>query len=334
MSIELHVLGGAGRDNALLVYVHTGQAVVRLLFDCGEGCLASLPFVEIQRIDHLFFSHLHMDHIGGFDSFFRCTYNRTRKPNVIWGPPDTARIIQHRLCGFLWNLHEDKQATWHVCDILPEEIACMRFELTEAFASAHAGEARPNTGVVLGTPDLTVEALSMNHLTPSLAYIVREKPRLNIDVRRLGELGLQPGPWLQSVKTAPPTQATIAIDGKPYPLAQLRSSLLVETPGDSIAYLTDFLLDDAAVARLVPALHGCRIVVCESAYLAADTELAERNYHMTAPRVAALAKLAEVGQLVLIHLSERYTPDEWPVFLQEAREIFPNTHFPKVWGIT
>jgi ribonuclease Z len=86
MSINFRVLGAAGSDNALFVQVDSGQAVERLLFDCGDGCLSQLSFGEIQAIDHLLFSHLHMDHVGGFDSFFRCTFDRNTKPNQIWGP--------------------------------------------------------------------------------------------------------------------------------------------------------------------------------------------------------------------------------------------------------
>ena len=70
------------------------------------------PFGEIQTIDHLFFSHLHMDHIGGFDTFFRCTFNRTAKENHIGGPPQTSTILHHRFQGFLWNLLGKEQATF------------------------------------------------------------------------------------------------------------------------------------------------------------------------------------------------------------------------------
>jgi ribonuclease Z len=44
MTLSFQVLGDAGRDNALLVKVDSGQAVSRLLFDCGDGCLSRLPF--------------------------------------------------------------------------------------------------------------------------------------------------------------------------------------------------------------------------------------------------------------------------------------------------
>src|SRR5437763_14918027 len=104
MSLSFQVLGDAGRDNALLVLIDGGRSVSRLLFDCGEGCLDQAPFADTLAIDHLFFSHLHMDHVAGFDSFFRRTYNRTDRPNHVWGPPGTADILHHRFRGFLWNL--------------------------------------------------------------------------------------------------------------------------------------------------------------------------------------------------------------------------------------
>ncbi len=331
--IEYDVLGAAGRDNALLVTIHTGEAVERLLFDCGDGVLAPLPFAQIQRIDRLFFTHLHMDHIGGFDSFFRCTYNRTLRPNVVWGPPETARILHHRFQGFRWNLYAEHHATWRVGDVSHKRVDWTRFELNEAFAIAHPEETEPFTGTLLETDAYTVGAIHLDHLIPVLGFLVREKPRLNIDVAGLAELGLRPGPWLQAVKAAPPEQTHVDVDGVPYPLDTLRAALLRQQPGDSIAYLTDFRLDEVTLARLAPWLSGCKTLVCESAYRQADEELATRNAHLTAPQAAHLATTAGVGKLILIHLSDRYPQEEWPDLLREAREIFPETHFPKNWGI-
>lgn len=333
MSIEFHVLGAAGRDNAVLCYIHTGQGVARVLFDCGDAVLAGLPFAEIQRIDHLCFSHLHMDHIGGFDSFFRCTYNRTLRPNVIYGPPETARILHHRFQGFLWNLHAEVDVPWRVADVHADHLAWTRFSLSDAFAGAQPEGTAPFGGTVVETPAYSVIAVHLHHLTPSLGFIVREAPRLNVDTTALAELGLPGGPWIKALKAAPPEQEVVVIEGVAYPLAELRASLLVEQPGDCVAYLTDFLLDEPTMQMLAPLLAGCRVIICESAYRQADSELATHNAHLTAPQAAELAARAGVGRLVLIHLSDRYPPEEWPELLAEARAIFPETHFPKGWGI-
>ena len=257
MSIHVRILGAAGRDNALLVQVDSGQAVERLLFDCGDGCLTELSFAEVQAIDHLFFSHQHMDHIGGFDSFFRCTFNRETKPNRVWGPPGTARILQHRFQGFLWNLHEQMAGTWLVSDIHPEQIRTARFELGEAFAIAHdEGTPPPLEGA-----GYVVETLTMDHRTPTMAYVVREKSKWNIDMSRLGAMGLRPGPWLKPLKDLSAPASTVIIDGVVHSGEELRAKLLTETRGDSIAYLTDFLLKKSCQAfcsRCLSTLYSLR----------------------------------------------------------------------------
>lgn len=333
MGIAVQVLGEPGRDNALLLQVHTGHSVARLLFDCGDGVLTGLPFAEIQRIDHLCFSHLHMDHIGGFDSFFRCTYDRTARPNAVWGPPGTARILHHRFQGFLWNLHEGKHVAWHVYDIDDTRITRTRFELAEAFAAAHPAGETARTDTIIDADAYTVAAIRMDHRTPSLAYVVREKPRLHIDHDALLALGVPPGPWVKQVKDPSPAQTEVEIAGVLHPLADLRAALLHETPGQCVAYLTDFALDADGRAHLLPHLLGCNVLVCESAYRACDHELAARHHHLTTVHAATLARDAGAGKLILIHLSDRYPPEERPDILREAQAVFPNTEFSRGWGI-
>jgi ribonuclease Z len=334
MGLSVQVLGDAGRDNAVLVLVDSGQAVRRLLFDCGDGCLGQLPFGEVQTIDHLFFSHLHMDHVGGFDTFFRCTFNRTARENHVWGPPRTADILHHRFRGFLWNLHEGQDVRWQVHDLHPGRIATYRFELAEAFERSHAEGDRTWDRTVVAGPGFTVEALRMDHGTPSVAYLVREADRVNIDTARLAALGLRPGPWLKRLRGPRPDDAeAVVIDGKPYRVADLQAALLVVSRGESVAYLTDFVLDEAAQDRLAEALRGVTAVVCESQYRDADRELARRTYHMTATQAAIVARRAGVGRLVLFHLSDRYRPKEWREMLAEAQAVFPATAFPDQWAV-
>jgi ribonuclease Z len=122
-------------------------------------------------------------------------------------------------------------------------------------------------------------------------------------------------------------EETIVVEGVQRQLKELQDTLLVTTPGESVAYLTDFLLDDAAMDRLTAVLQGVGTMVCESQYRHADAELARGNYHMTATQAATLARRANVGQLVLFHLSDRYEPDEWRQMLEEAQAVFPAARF-------
>jgi ribonuclease Z len=333
MSISFEILGAPGHDNAVLMRVDTGQSTDRLLFDCGHACLENVPYGEVLNIDHLFFSHLHMDHVGGFDVFFCSLFNRVSKPNQIWGPPGTRDTLHHRFRGFLWNLHNEMNAAWHVHDIFPATIASSRFELNEAFAAAHEEGEVVYHKTILDTPTYCVQAITMDHRTPVIAYLVKEKNHFNINTERLTQLGLPPGPWLQQLKSVEHPAEQVMIHDQPHSLAMLRAELLVETPGDSVAYLTDFLLDETAMERLTHFLQGCHTIICEGQYRQADMSLAQRNYHMTTALSAQLAERVEAHQLVLIHLSRRYERPEWLEMLREARAWFPNTHYASNWGM-
>ncbi|MFT5129410.1 MAG: ribonuclease Z [Rhodothermales bacterium] len=325
MSIHHKILGERGRDNALFVRIDSGQRIWRLLFDCGEYCVSTLLRGETQAIDHVFFSHYHMDHVAGFDSFFRCTFDRTVKPNHIWGPPESGRIMHHRFRGYLWNLQEGHPAVWQVHDIHEDRTESIRFKLGDAFTTPETCS-EPREGCILDTPDFSIDTLSLEHHGECIAYLVREKPRRNICGERLAELGLAPGPWMQQLKAEAGPEA-IEIAGEAYNLAELRRELIMETPGSSIAYVTDFLLDDDAMSRLSVWLRDCDVLVCEAQYRHADLALALRNCHATATLVGQLAAAANVGQLVLFHLSPRYTPPEWDELLAECQAVFPNTRF-------
>ncbi len=333
MSLTFEVLGGPEQDNAVLLRVDSGQSIFRLLFDCGGDCLRGVPASEVLGIDHIFFSHLHMDHVSGFDILFRQLYNRDLKPNQIWGPPETSRILQHRFQGYLWNLHATMNAAWHITDIHPDRLETTRYELFEAFAVAHPEPTAGWQKLILETAEFTVEAITMDHLTPVIAYVVREKSRQNVDLAKLNGLGLPPGPWMQLLKSNPNGIEHVEIQGQTYELVKLQETLLVNTPGDSVAYLTDFLLDETAADRLAEFLHGCHTIICESQYRQADLPLAQRNYHMTTALTAQLAQRVVAQRLVLIHLSSRYQRAEWQEMLREAQAIFPAAAFPSSWDL-
>src|ERR671936_133047 len=54
-----------------------------LLFDLGD--IASLPPRKIQRIDHIFISHAHIDHFIGFDYLLRLLVGREKSIHL-YGP--------------------------------------------------------------------------------------------------------------------------------------------------------------------------------------------------------------------------------------------------------
>jgi len=332
--IDYRVLGQPGRDNALYVQVDTGQAIHRLLFDCGEACLRDLSVAQIQAIDALFFSHFHIDHVAGFDSLLRSNYNRPDRPVRIWGPVGAAEIIHHRLRGVTWNLVAEEPGEFVVTEVDAGRMVSYRFLTNEGFAVAHSGEQRPFDGTVFDGPDYQVQARLMDHGMPSVAYCVREPARSNIDTSVLAQLGLPPGPWLKRVKDpTAESQELVQVGGETRRLGDLRELLVVTRPGESIAYLTDFRLDAQSDESLVEMLRDCTTIVCENNFRDTDHELAARTFHMVSADVARLAARAKPKKLVLFHLSDRYTPTEWQAQLADVRALFPETYFPATWEI-
>ncbi|MCB1095417.1 MAG: ribonuclease Z [Verrucomicrobiae bacterium] len=337
MSISFKVLGGPGEDNALHAVVDTGQSLHPLLFDCGEGCAARLRVSECQAIQHLCFSHFHMDHIAGFDTFFRHNFNRPDQPVHVWGPEQSIDVLYHRFRGFSWNLHEGQQGEWRVHEILETRIKEAAFFTTEAFAQLHERQAKERTrcqpAVILADAAFRIEAFILNHgTTPSIGYRLVESDGRNIDTTRLAELGMQPGRWLGKVTdTAVPDRDSVLVGNAPRRVGDLRKQLIVSRPGASLAYLTDFALTDHDRDNVVQWLKGTDTLVCEAQYRHDDASLAARNHHMTTRLVGELARDAEVGELILQHISRRYTTAEWREMLTEARAIFTNTRFPDGW---
>lgn len=337
MSLRIDILGRPGTDNAALLTVDGGQSLSRILFDCGEGVLRSVRSGVAQSVEHLCLSHFHMDHVSGFDGFFRLNYNRPDSPVHVWGPAETLSLMAHRFRSFSWNLHADQPGEWIVHEIGEERVDTAQFRTREAFAEAHSLPARPRHDAVLFEGrDYRLEArLLPHHTITSAAYRVVEPERRNVCPDVLAASGLAPGPWLKFLgDDAFADDATVETPRGPAALGGLRRELLVTAPGDSAAYLTDFSLSPGTAEwdETVAWLRGTRQLVCECQYGDRDEALALRHGHMTASRVGRLAAEAGAESLVLVHLSSRYAREEWPEILAETRREFPDTRFPEEWG--
>src|SRR5262245_58943899 len=187
MSLTFQVLGQPGRDNALFVKLDTGQSQSRLLFDCGDGCPHQLETGELIEVDHQCFSHLHMDHISGFDLFFRLNFDRTAKENHLWVPHGSGEVIQHRFRGFMWNLVDHKQqGEWFVHEVAPDVVRTAKYLAKEGFRTGHVQPDEPRRCLAVIEGDgFTVEAILLDHGTPSVGYVVRETTRVNVDTTKM-----------------------------------------------------------------------------------------------------------------------------------------------------
>lgn len=337
MAIEWQILGRLGADNALYAVVDSGQSRDSFLFDCGERTITDLRTADLQAIQHVCFSHFHMDHICGFDSFFRLNYNRPEIPVTVWGPPDTIRVMRHRLQGFTWNLHYNQPGEWRVWEIGESHLHQSRFRASEAFAEETQPTSTYQPPVIFQNGNWQLEARLLPHGSiRSAAYRIVEAPRRNIDPAALRDCGILPGPWLNSViNLALPDDSHISVDGKDLRLGDLRHDLITTTPGTSLAWVTDFRVEPntADWQNLVAWLHGTTILVTECQYKTSDSDLAHRNSHMTSNLVGRLAQEASVKRLILQHFSKRYSSAEWAIMRDEARQHFPQTELPREWQI-
>lgn len=324
------VLGKPAHDNALWVEAGRGNGLTRLLLDCGSHTLDGLSLSDIMQTDHLLLSHLHIDHIAGFDDFFRVNFERASKPNHIWGPPGCARILGHRFQGFWWSHAAEMRSSWHVHEVDDTHIHTWRFEAHEAFTHAHDEGLQARSGPILHNGHLSVEAVTLRHHGPCLGYLVREPEQLKVNTAALAAAGLKAGPWLSRLKEG--GAEVLDIDGVPHDAAALRSQLLEVQRGDSLAYLTDFLLDETETARLAALLGGIHTLYLEAQYAPGDAELALKNHHTTVQQGATLAQRSGVQDLVLLHLSRRYRPADWSQMLGAAQALFPAARFPAHWA--
>ncbi|MBV8336431.1 MAG: ribonuclease Z, partial [Alphaproteobacteria bacterium] len=91
--------------------------------------------------------------------------------------------------------------------------------------------------------------------------------------------------------------------------------------GLSVAGAKLVIIGDAEETdSLVEPARGADSLVIESTFLERDLKLARARGHLTAAAAAGLAREAEVGELLLTHISGRYKPAE---ILGEATALFP-----------
>jgi ribonuclease BN (tRNA processing enzyme) len=109
-----------------------------------------------------------------------------------------------------------------------------------------------------------------------------------------------------------------------FPLAHQGGSrgFRLDWPGHGMAYVTD---TTAAVdASYVEKIRGVDLLVHECYYPDSAADLAKKYGHSCATPVAEVARAAEVGRLILVHVNP-LAPLENPIDLPAARKIFPQT---------
>lgn len=310
-----------GRTGDPALYVDTLFESRAILFDLGD--IAALSARKIQRLDHIFVSHTHIDHFVGFDRLLRVLVGRQKTINL-FGPEGFVACVGHKLQAYHWNLIDR-----YLCDLVfvvteiasSRETRTVRFRLKAAFAEETLRVGRiAADGVVHHEPILQVSIAIVDHRTPTLAFALEEAVHVNVWKNRLVELGLPPGSWLRDLKRAVienrpddfpirigPARPTSEI--RQMPLARLRSVLTI-TAGQKLAYVTDVADTRANREAIIRLVHDADLLFIEAAFAEADSALAAERAHLTTTAAGRIAREAGVRRIEPFHFSPRYAGEE------------------------
>lgn len=292
MNFEIKILG-CGAATPTSKHLPSSQLITihdkLFLMDCGEGTQMQLrrEKIKIQKIQHIFISHLHGDHYLGLVGLISSMHLLGRKNSLhLYGPPELKDLVDLSLkvsqtfLEFPLQFHpvegkekvllfEDKSVEVYSFP-LKHRITCHGYLFKE--------KERP--------PRVRKEIISSHKLMPSQI----------LALKRLEDVELENGDILT------PAEACV-----------------MHAPPKSYAYCSDTMYWE----NLVPFIEGSTVLYHESTFLESEAARAKATFHSTAKQAAKIASAAQVSKLILGHYSSRYSDDQ--EFAHEAKEFFENT---------
>jgi ribonuclease Z len=309
-----------GRFGDPALYVETLFERRALLFDLGE--IAKLAPRNIQRIEHVFVSHVHIDHFIGFDHLLRVLVGREKTINL-YGPDGFIDAVGHKLHAYRWNLVDRfaSDLVFIATEIKPDRNArSARFRLKNAFEAEPLESGRVVGGVLHSEPTFRVVTEFLEHRTLCLGFALEESVHVNIWKNKLAEMGLPIGPWLRDLKQAViegrPDDHLIEIWSRPtqcpaqrIPVGTLRPAVVVSA-GQKIGYVTDAAGTPQNLEAIIRLVQGADLLFIEAAFAEADAALAASRAHLTTAIAGRVARQAGVRRVEPFHFSARYAGNE------------------------
>lgn len=298
MKFELTILGCSSATPTSNRYP-TAQVLNILerffLIDCGEGTQMQMRKykIKMQRINHIFISHLHGDHYFGLIGLISTMHLLGRKnPLNVYCHPDLEQIIRLQL----------KTSDTR----LQYELKFIHFRYDESVR-------------ILDDKIFTVDTIILKHRIPCCGFLFREKKRLkSLRKDKLEEYDV-PIAAMEGLRRG---EDLITANGIIVPNAELTKEPL---PPRAYAYCSDTAYNE----DIIDQIRGVELLYHEATFTSQFSDRARETFHSTALHAASIAQKAEVGQLLIGHYSARYK-DVAPL-VEEARSLFPNT-LPAVEG--
>lgn len=264
------------------------------LIDCGEGTQVQLrkAKAKFSKINHIFISHLHGDHVFGLPgliSSFRLLGRET--PLHVYGPKGIKEMMET-----IFRITETHQG----------------FEVVFHELSSKKSEK------VFEDNRVEVFTIPLDHRIYCNGYLFKEKPKerhLNMqEISKYPEIEICDYHNLKRGKDIQLSDGYI-----------LKNENLTKPAEPSVSYA--FCSDTRYLESIIPIIKNVDVLYHEATFLHDLKKMADYTGHTTALEAAKIASKANVKKLILGHFSNRY--HDLSVFLNEACEIFPETHLPK-----
>lgn len=256
------------------------------LIDCGEGTQVQLRRYKIRfsRVNHIFISHLHGDHffgLPGLVSTFRLLGRKTELH--IYGPKGIKEAITLML-----KLGD----SWTDYPLLFHELTSFRSE------------------IIFQDDKVEVSTIPLQHRIYTNGFLFREKlAERKLNVGAVAKYRIDKC-YFQNIKNG---KDVVLDNGRLIPNAQLT----FDPPAPkSYAFCSDTQYSEA----IIPLIKDVDVLYHEATFLETEKELAPKTKHSTAKEAAKIAKMAQVGKLILGHFSTRYPSID--LFREEAETIF------------
>ncbi|MBL0738368.1 ribonuclease Z [Flavobacterium sp. GN10] len=258
------------------------------LIDCGEGTQVQLRKnkIKFSKINHIFISHLHGDHLYGLIGTISTFSLLGRTTDLhIYGPKGIKELILIQL-----KLTE----SWTTYSLFFHELESNQSE------------------VIFEDKKVIVKTIPLKHRVYTNGYLFQEKPdERKLDVEAVQRYNIHVA-YYQKIKNG----GDITLDDGT--VIENEKLTFDPPPAKSYAFCSDTVYNE----EIIPIIQNTDILYHESTFLESEARLAEKTLHSTAKEAASIALKANVKQLILGHYSTRY--DGLEPFKKEAEEVFPN----------
>ncbi|KIL49009.1 ribonuclease Z [Jeotgalibacillus alimentarius] len=296
--MRLHFLGtGAGvpakeRNVSAVVLKQINKNGDSWLFDCGEATQHQILHTSIKprRINKVFITHLHGDHIFGLPGFLGSrSFQGGTGPLTVYGPEGIKEYIETSL------------------------------RLSKTYLKYELSVIEVSDGEEYIEDGFTISIRQLDHVIPSFGYrLVEQDQQGKLDSEKLQSIGIEPGPIYKQLKNGEKVMwKGQLIDGHDF-LDEPKKGKVIAIAGDTRKC--------AAVADLA---YKADLLIHEATFGSENEKLAKDYYHSTAAQAAEIAKVAGVKTLWLTHISARYADGKETELLMQAKEIFPETYIAK-----